>query len=286
MSASAPVAPAAAAGPGVSVYDSAEHRSRAIEEAGALWRYRGLVHELIVRDIKVRYKRSVLGIVWTMLAPLLNMVALTLVFSTILKQQITNYPVFFMAGAIFWAFFSQSTSSAAAQTQDSNEIAKRIYIPRSVFVAASIGVGLVNLALSMVPLLLILIVTGFPIYSTWAFLPVAVFIEVLFAAGVGLWLFTLASRFSDVREMYLVIVQTWFFLTPIVYHPAIVPPKFRFALWLNPLYYLIQTFRKPIYDGVLPSPALVGASLAISLVVFVSGWIYFSNRAERFALQS
>jgi ABC-type polysaccharide/polyol phosphate export permease len=86
--------------------------------------------------------------------------------------------------------------------------------------------------------------------------------------------------------MYLVLVQTWFFLTPIVYHPAIVPPKFRFALWLNPLYYLVQTFRKPIYDGVLPPPALAVASLGISVAVFVSGWIYFANRAERFAFQN
>jgi ABC-2 type transport system permease protein len=268
------------------VYDSAAPRSRAIEEARALWTYRGLVHELVVRDIKVRYKRSVLGIAWTMLAPLLNMVALTLVFSTILKQQITNYPVFFMTGAIFWAFFSQTTSTAASQTQDSNEIAKRIYIPRSVFVASAVGVGLVNLALSIVPLLIILVVTRFPIYTTWAFLPVAIVIETLFSAGVGLWLFTFASRFSDIREMYLVLVQTWFFLTPIVYHPAIVPAKFRFALWLNPLYYLVQTFRKPVYDGILPSLALVGVSLGLSLVVFVTGWIYFANRAERFAFHS
>lgn len=239
-----------------------------------------------MRDIKVRYKRSVLGIVWTMLAPLLNMVALTLVFSTILKQQITNYPVYFMTGAVFWAFFSQSTSSAASQTQDSNEIAKRIYIPRSVFVAAAIGVGLVNFALSIVPLVLILVVTGFPIHGTWAFVPIAVVVTTLFTAGVGFFLFTFASRFSDIREMYQVVVQTWFFLTPIVYHPAIVPPKFRFALWLNPLYYLVQTFRKPIYDGVLPSPALIGASLALSLVVFLAGWIYFTNRAERFAFLS
>jgi ABC-2 type transport system permease protein len=282
LSASETVAHAVA----VPVYDSAAPRSRAIEEARALWTYRGLVHELVVRDIKVRYKRSVLGIAWTMLAPLLNMVALTLVFSTILKQQITNYPVFFMTGAIFWAFFSQTTSTAASQTQDSNEIAKRIYIPRSVFVASAVGVGLVNLALSIVPLLIILVVTRFPIYTTWAFLPVAIVIETLFSAGVGLWLFTFASRFSDIREMYLVLVQTWFFLTPIVYHPAIVPAKFRFALWLNPLYYLVQTFRKPVYDGILPSLALVGISLGLSLVVFVTGWIYFANRAERFAFHS
>jgi ABC-2 type transport system permease protein len=265
------------------VYDSTARRWRPLEEARSLWAYRGLVHELIVRDIKVRYKRSVLGIVWTMLAPLLNMVALTLVFSTILNQQISNYPVFFMTGAIFWAFFGQSTTSAASQTQDSNEIAKRVYIPRSVFVAAAIGVGLVNLALSIVPLGLILVVTGFPLHPTWAFLPVGVFIATLFTAGISFFLFTFASRFSDVREMYQVIVQTWFFLTPIVYHPAIVPAKYRFALWLNPLYYLVQTFRKPIYDGVLPSAALVGASFLLSVVVFVSGWVYFSNRAERFA---
>lgn len=267
----------------VPVYDSEAPRSRAIEELRALWAYRGLVHELVIRDIKVRYKRSVLGIAWTMLAPLLNMVALTLVFSTILKQEITNYPVFFMTGAIFWAFFSQTTSTAASQTQDSNEIAKRIYVPRSVFVASAVGVGLVNLALSIVPLLIILVATRFPVYTTWAFLPVAVTIEALFAAGVGLWLFTFASRFSDVREMYMVIVQTWFFLTPIVYHPAIVPAKFRFALWLNPLYYLVQVFRKPVYDGVLPPAALLTASVAIAVVTFVSGWIYFANRAERFA---
>jgi ABC-type polysaccharide/polyol phosphate export permease len=271
---------------GAPVYDSAKRASPILEEARNLWAYRGLVHELVVRDIKVRYKRSVLGIVWTMLAPLLNMVALTLVFSAILKQEIRNYPVYFMAGSIFWTFFSQTTSSAASQTQDSNEIAKRIYIPRSVFVVSAVGVGLVNLVLSMVPLVLILLVTGFPLYPTWWFLPIAIVIVALFSAGMGFLLFTLASRFTDIREMYLVLVQTWFFLTPIVYHPSIVPPRFRFALWANPMYYLIQTFRKPIYDGVIPPAELVAASAAFAVGIFVTGWIYFSRRVDEFAFQS
>ena len=119
------------------VYDSARRRPRWIEEAGNLWQYRSLVHELVIRDIKVRYKRSVLGMVWTMLAPLLNMIALTLVFAAILKTAISNYPVYFMAGQIFWAFFSQTTVSAASQTQASNDLAKRMFVPRSVFVAAA-----------------------------------------------------------------------------------------------------------------------------------------------------
>jgi ABC-2 type transport system permease protein len=270
----------------VPVYDSARRGSRVLGEARALWSYRSLVRELVIRDIKVRYKRSVLGVFWTMLAPLLNMIALTLVFSSILKQQIRNYPVFFMTGSILWSYFSQTTSSAASQTQDSNEIAKRIYIPRSVFVASAVGVGLVNLVLSIVPLLLILVVTGFPLYTTWWFLPISVLLVTLFSAGVGFLLFTLASRFADVREMYLVLVQTWFFLTPIVYHPSIVPAKYRFALWLNPMYYLIQTFRRPIYDGVLPSAQLLAASAALSVLVFLTGWIYFARRADEFAFQT
>jgi ABC-2 type transport system permease protein len=270
----------------VSVYVSSRRGSPVVEEARALWSYRALVYELVIRDIKVRYKRSVLGVFWTMLAPLLNMVALTLVFSTILKQQIRNYPVFFMTGAILWSYFSQSTSSAASLTQDSNELAKRIYIPRSVFVAAAIGGGLVNLVLSIVPLLLILVATGFPLYKTWYFLPVPVFMVTMFSAGVGFLLFTLASRFTDIREMYLVFVQTWFFLTPIVYHPSIVPAKFRLILWLNPMYYLLQTFRRPIYDGLLPSPALLAASLALSVVTLITGWVYFCHRAEQFAFRT
>jgi ABC-type polysaccharide/polyol phosphate export permease len=271
---------------GSAVYDSARRSSRAIEEARALWAYRGLVHELVVRDIKVRYKRSVLGVAWTMLAPLLNMVTLTIVFSAILKTAITNYPVYLLSGLIFWNFFSQATSSAALQTQDANELAKRTYVPRSVFVAAAVGVALINLLLSMVPLLVILAITRFPLHATWLFMPVSILIGVLFTAGVGLLLFTMASRFSDVREMYLAFVQIWFFLTPIVYHVSIVPVKLRPPIWANPLYYLVQTFRDPIYKGQIPEIRVLVASTALAIGVFVSGWVFFCNRSDRYALLS
>ncbi len=268
------------------VYDSARRAPRWIEEAVQLWKYRGLVHELVIRDIKVRYKRSVLGILWTMLAPLLNMVALTLVFSAILRTAVQNYPVYFMTGSIFWAFFAQTTMTASLQTVSSNELAKRMFIPRSVFIASAVGGGLINLLLSLVPLLLILVATGFPFHATWAFLPISIFIVTLFTAGVSLLLFTVTSRFADVREMYTVIVQTWFFLTPIVYEPSIVPFRYRVLLSLNPMYHLIQVFRKPIYDGVIPSPALLAGSFALSVLVLVTGWVYFSHRSDQMAYWS
>src|SRR5580765_1903364 len=105
----------------VPVYDSDARTFREWDEIKNIWAYRGLVRELVIRDIKIRYKRSVLGIGWTMLAPLINMVALTLVFSSLLKQQIRNYPAFFMIGSLYWTYFSSATSYAAAQTHDSNE---------------------------------------------------------------------------------------------------------------------------------------------------------------------
>ena len=276
----------AGAGSAPCLYDSSRRPPRVIEEARALWAYRNLVVEMAIRDIKIRYKRSVLGVFWTMLAPLLNMVALTLVFSSLLKPQIANYPVYYLAGSLFWTFFAQTTSAAASQTLDANEMTKRIYIPRSVFVVSALAVGLVNLALAIIPMLLLLLVMGFPLHATWFFLPVGVALLSLFAAGTGLFLFTLASRFSDVREMYLVFVQTWFFLTPIVYHPAIVPPRFRFALWLNPMYYLIQTTRRPIYDGLVPEAKFFVPSVAISLAVLLAGWVYFCRHADQYAFES
>jgi homopolymeric O-antigen transport system permease protein len=267
-------------------YDSALSRAPEFTALRDLWAYRNLVWELIVRDIKVRYKRSVLGIAWTMLAPLLNMVALTLVFSAIMQQQIKNYPVFFLTGLLYWTFFATGTSYAAAQSQDANEIAKRTFVPRSVFVVSSLGVALVNLVLSIVPLLLILLVTGFPLHATWWFFPVGALLMVAFTAGVSFFVFTLASRFSDVREMYMVLVNTWFFITPIAYAPPIVPAKYRLALWLNPHYYLIQVFRDPLYEGRLAPTGVTLFSAAMAVAILVAGWAYFCRNIDDFAFKS
>lgn len=270
----------------VQIYDSDARSFREWEEIKGIWAYRSLVRELVIRDIKIRYKRSVLGIGWTMLAPLINMVALTLVFSNLLKQQIRNYPAFFMIGSLYWTYFSSATSYAAAQTHDSNEFSKRIFLPRSVFVISSTGVALVNLCLSLAPFTLILIAIRFHFHAAIWFLPFALLLETAFTLGLGFLIFTLASRFSDIREMYLVLINTWFFITPIVYAPSIVPAKYRFILWINPHYYLIQTFRTPVYDGILPSASVILFSTAIAFGTLLVGWIFFCRRIDEYAFQS
>jgi len=266
--------------PGTAVYDSARRELRFVEEARALWAYRHLVRELVSRDIKVRYKRSSLGVVWTMLSPLLNMVALTFVFSVVLRQDIRNYPVYFLTGSIFWTFFAQSTSHAASLTLDATEIARRIYVPHSVFVASAVGVGLVNFIFSLVPLFLIILVSGFPVHVSWLFLPVAILLGSLFTMGVGLLVFTLASRFVDVKETYLALVTAWFFITPVVYTPAIVPERYRFIVRFNPMTYLVEMFRAPLYDGWLPGPNTLGFAVLAALLSLLVGWLVYAAKIE------
>lgn len=264
------------------VYDSDVRRLEWIEEAVALWRYRHLVLEIVARDIKVRYKRSVLGIVWTMLSPLLNMLAMTWVFSLVMRMDVRNFPVYFLTGSIFWAFFGGATSHAASLTIDAMEITRRVYIPRSVFVVAAVGVALVNLVLSLVPLFFIVVLTGYPVHASWLFVPVAILIGALFTIGVGLIVFTLASRFVDVKETYLVLVQTWFFVTPIVYTPAIVPERYRFIIRYNPMTYLVEVFRAPLYDGWLPGPKTLAFASLAAVSSLVIGWLFYASHIEEY----
>lgn len=264
------------------VYDSARAGVPFFSEARALWEYRHLVRELVSRDVKVRYKRSALGVAWTMLNPLLNMVALTLVFSVILRQGIERFPVYFLGGILFWNFFSQSTGHAASLSMDAAETTRRIYVPRSVFVVSAVGVGLVNLLFSLVPLVLIVAVTGHPFHATWLFLPVAVVLGAMFCTGVGLVVFTLASRFADVRDTYTTLLTPWFFLTPIVYEPSLVPESWRWLVRFNPMTYLVEVFRAPIYNGWLPGRNTLAFAVVVAVLSLALGWAFYASRIEEY----
>ena len=268
------------------IYDSSERGGRVIAEARELWRFRHLVRELISRDIKVRYKRSFLGVGWTLLGPLMQMAALTVAFSAILRYEVPNYPVYFLTGTLFWTFFSQATSHAANLTTDALELSRRVYLPRSAFVASALGVALVNVAVSLVPLLVIALLTGHPIRATWLFLPVAIVLGAAFTAGVGLVIFTLASRFMDVRETYLVLLQPWFFVTPILYPREIVPERFQPLVRFNPMTYLVEVFRAPLYNGWLPGWKTILFSCLAATVSLAVGWWFYSSRIDDYASRS
>lgn len=279
MSAVLPGAPPASS----AFYDSANRGSALVREARDLFTFRHLVVELVLRDIKLRYKRSSLGVAWTMLSPLLHMAALTFAFSTILRNQIANFPVYLLSGMVFWNFFGQATVHAATLTLDALEITRRTYVPRSVFVLSAVGGSLVNLVFALIPLLLIVAITGHPLSAAWLFLPVPVVLGAAFTAGVGFIVFTLACRFSDVKETWGVLVQMGFFLTPVIYTPAILADRYRWLLEWNPMTHLLAVFRTPIYDGHLPGLLLTGKAFFAAAVVLAAGWAFYARNIDDYA---
>jgi ABC-type polysaccharide/polyol phosphate export permease len=267
-------------------YDSEKRTSPALEELQDIIKYRDLIFQLVRRDIVARYKRSVLGIAWTMLQPLGMMVVLTIVFSQLFGH-VEGYAAYLLSGLIAWTFFAQTTTSAIFQSAWGGALIRRIYVPHTAFPVASIGTGVVNLALSLVPLLLILLILRRPL--TWAalFLPIAILSLTAFALGIGLLLSSLSVRFPDIAEMYQIILQAWMYLTPIMYPSDILPAAYRrWLLYFNPMYYQVLMFRVPLYDGVLPSVPLVLIGVGIAVATLVIGWIYFCHQADKFAYQA
>jgi ABC-type polysaccharide/polyol phosphate export permease len=265
------------------IYDSSHSRRRLVEDALELARYRDLVASLVRRDLTVRYKRSVLGFLWTMLNPLLMMIVLTIVFSTFFRFPVEHYAVYLLSGVLLWNFISQSTTQAIHSLVWGSNLIQKIYLPKSVFIFSSILVGLVNLALALIPLALILLVTGHGFSLALLFLPIPMLLTAVFALGVGLFVSALAVFFADIADIYQLVLTILMYLTPIFYPADIVPEKYQLLLHLNPIYYLTEVFRSPIYAGRLPAlDTLVYASL-LAVGMFLVGWGFFTSKSDEFA---
>jgi len=263
-------------------YDSAQLVPHALQELKEAFKYRYLLFQLVRRDLLTRYKRSFLGVAWTMLNPLGTMIILSVVFSRIFGQTAT-YPAFVLTGLMAWNFFFQATNQAMSSLVWGGGLLQRIYIPRSSFGLSAIGSGLVNLALSFVPLVLVMLVVGAPMRTTILFLPVSTFFLACFALGVGLGLSTLAVYFPDVAEMYAVLLTAWMYLTPIIYPENIIPANYQWLIHINPMYYLVKLWRLPLYDGKWPAWGDIWPAAAIGIVTLLVGWFIFTSKSDEFA---
>jgi ABC-type polysaccharide/polyol phosphate export permease len=265
------------------VYDSALSRSTIASEVRELLRYRDLLKLLVSKTIKSRYKRSTLGVAWTLLNPLVNMVVMSVVFATVFRGAIPRYPVYLLVGLITWNFFSQTTAYAMGQLVWGGGLLKRVYVPPTIFAVACVGNGLVNLGVSLVPLVAIMLVMGQPFHPTWWFVPIAVLILSLFCLGAALLVSTLAVFFIDVVDMYQLLLQAWFYLTPILYPREILPARYAWALDLNPMYHMVQLVRLPIFAGLVPDlrTTLIAAAWAVGTLL-LGGWV-FTRKADELA---
>lgn len=266
------------------VYDSARQSSAALDELTAIIKYRFLIVQFIRRDLLTRYKRSVLGVAWTMLNPLGTMIILTLVFSQAFGGSQEGYAAYVLSGLIAWNFFAQSTNAATLHLVWGGSLLKKIYIPRTSFALSATGTGLINLMLSLIPLVLVMLVIGVPIRWTIVLLPIPILFLAMFALGIGLIISTMAIYYADVAEMYQIILTAWMYLTPVIYSPDILPEQYSFWITrLNPMYYLVELFRMPIYYGRVPDINLILISGGIALITLFVGWMYFTSKSDEFA---
>lgn len=267
------------------VYDSTRRGSVFFDELREIINYRYLIMQLVRRDILTRYKRSFLGVAWTMLNPLGMMLVWTIAFSQFFRSaDLPSYPSFVLNGLLAWTFFSQTTTASMVNLVWGGGLLNRIYIPRTSFAIAAMGTGLVNIGLSMVPLMLVMLVTGLPIHWSILFIPISLLILAFFALGVGLLISTLAVYFPDIAEMYQIVLIAWMFLTPVMYPETILPLAYRtYITMLNPMYHLVKLFRIPLYYGRLPTWFELLVPLTFSLVVLIIGWYVFVRKSDEFA---
>ena len=265
------------------VYDSAEHKNSAISELKELFNYRYLLGQLVRRDVTTRYKRSVLGVAWTMLNPLGTMLILTFVFSNFFRSEVQHFPVYILSGLLAWNFFTQATNAAISGLVWGGSLLKRIYIPSTVFGVSAIGTALVNMVMSLVPLVIVMLIDGATFHLSMLFLPVSILLLTGFTLSFGLFISSLAVFFPDVGEMYQVLLTGWMYLTPIIYPESLISAQLLPIYKINPMYWMVKMFRLPIFDGRLPTLPEVLPAIAWSLGMLIVGWLFFTSRSEEYA---
>lgn len=248
-----------------------------------IWKYRELVYFLTWRDLKVRYKQSVLGILWAILQPLLNMVVFTVIFGNLAKlpSEGLPYPIFSYTATVPWAFFAAALSTTARSMLTSGNMISKIYFPRMIVPFASVLANLVDFAIAFVILIGMMFFYNIIPSINMLFLPLFLILAIIIAMGVGLWLSALVVMYRDFGYILGFIPTFWMYLSPVVYPSSMIPEKWRLLYSLNPMTGVIEGFRWALLGTpVGVTPLMFVASATISVLIFVTGMFYF-RRMER-----
>lgn len=247
-------------------------------------KYRALLKELIIRDLKVKYKNSVLGILWSLLNPALTMLVMTIIFSHLFRFDIENFPAYLLSGNIIFSFFSMASSSAMMSIISNGSLMGKIYIPKYIFPVSKVGFEFINTLISLVALLIVIYFTDVPINYSIIFSFFPLIYTFIFALGVGLFLSSMAVFFRDIIHIYGVIITAWMYFTPLFYPVDIIPEKFKFLINLNPIYYFVEAFRSTMIYMRVPSFELNMVCLSFSLMSLVLGLLVFYRSQNKFIL--
>lgn len=252
---------------------------------GELWQYRELLFFLTWRDIKVRYKQTVLGVLWAILQPLLTMVVFSLFFGGLAKIPSDGlpYPIFSFAALVPWTFFANALGQSSNSLVGSASLLRKIYFPRLVIPLSSVIAGAVDFILAFGVLLVMMAFFGIAPTANVIFLPLLLVLSTTTALGVGLWLSAMNVQFRDVRYTVPFLTQLWLFATPIAYPSSLLDEKWQLVYSLNPMVGVVEGFRWALLGTeTAPGPMILVSALA-SLVLLVSGAFYFRRLERSFA---
>lgn len=249
-----------------------------------IWNYRSMIASLVKRDLRGRYKGSVLGFFWTFLNPLLQLIVYTFVFSIVMRAGIEDYYLFLFVALVPWVFFSSSVDGGAGCVRNQVNLVNKIYFPREVLPIAHVLSQLVNMLLSFLVVIVVLIVSGKGInLAVWWYLPIVILQETLLAFGFALFFSAVTVFFRDLQYFLSIFLMAWQFLTPVMYSVDMVPDELKFVFNLNPMSPIISAYRSIFYYKTAPELDNFLAGTIMGIIVLAIGWFTFGKLKRRFA---
>lgn len=251
-----------------------------------LWNYRDLLYILTMRDIKVRYKQTVLGAAWAILQPLFTMIVFTIFFGRLagVPSDGVPYPIFAFAGLLPWTFFSNAVTTSGNSLVGNANLITKVYFPRMIIPIASVAAGLLDLAISFILLVIMMIYYGVGLSANMLMLPVITLLTSLLAIGVGMWMSALNVKYRDIRYVLPFLIQIGMFASAVIYPTSLVPEKYRWIMTLNPVAGLIEAFRAACFGHAF-NWLNIGVATLITFAILIFAAYNFRKMERSFADQ-
>lgn len=247
-------------------------------------KYRFLLVNLITKDLKLKYRRSVLGILWSILNPLLMMLVISAVFARLFKVQVENFPIYFLTGSTLFSFFSDTTSSSLTSVLSSSSLIKKVYIPKYIFPLEKCLFGFINFLFSLIAVAIMFVVFKFKVSVTVLLFPIPVLYTLIFSIGISFILSALSIFFRDIIHLYGVLLTAWNYWTPIVYPYEMLGDTMKKILLFNPLFHYVTYFRDVTMYGVVPGIKENFICIAMAVGTFLIGLLFFKKKQDKFIL--
>ncbi len=242
-------------------------------------RFEPLLKELVARDVKIKYRRSVLGVLWTLLNPLCMMIILSVVFSNLFKFDIENFPLYILSGQVVFNFFSGATTEAMSSIIGSAALIKKVYVPKYLFVISRVFSSFINLLASFTALLLVMVITRAELHWTVFLVPVPLILLVMFSLGIGLILAAVTVKFRDMMHLYTVFTTALMYLTPVIYPMSILPGWLYKIVMMNPLTNMLIMLRDVMINStVFNLQSLIVATVETAISLVLGLYVFYKNQ--------